>query len=146
MPSNVTDTREPSKPRMRRLPPDVPYGSLLVKLTPGIWLMLWKIVWPPGCVARYSLVRLMRDFGAVWSPERPIERTFVAVTTTSSIASVPVDWAKACWEAAAASKVATATEILWKRSNMAPFSLRIGISGFVPAAIYAALQVLWSTR
>jgi hypothetical protein len=37
MPSKVTDTREPSKPRMRRLPPEVPYGSLLVKLTPGIW-------------------------------------------------------------------------------------------------------------
>ena len=43
MPSKVTETREPSKPRMRRLPPEVPYASLLVKLTPGIWFRLCMI-------------------------------------------------------------------------------------------------------
>jgi hypothetical protein len=45
-PSNVTEMREPSKPRMRRLPPDVPNGSLLVKLTPGIWFSPWNRLWP----------------------------------------------------------------------------------------------------
>ena len=54
---------------------------------------------PAVCLSRYSPLSEMRDFGAVWSPTMPICRTRVAVTTTSlmssSMASVPVDCAKA---------------------------------------------------
>ena len=82
---------------MRRLPPEVPYGSLLVKLTPGIWFSAWNTLWPESWLSRYSPVSETRDFGAVWSPTMPMLRTRVALTTTSvmssSMASVPVDCA-----------------------------------------------------
>ena len=84
---------------MRRLPPEVPYGSLLVKLTPGTWFSAWNRLWPDVCVSRYSPESVTRDFGAVWSFMMPIVRTLVADTTTSdmssSTASVPVDCASA---------------------------------------------------
>ncbi len=78
---------------MRRLPPEVPYGSLLVKLTPGIWFSPWNRLWPESWVSRYSPDSVTRDLGAVWSFMMPMVRTLVADTTTSdmssSIASVP---------------------------------------------------------
>jgi hypothetical protein len=47
-PSKVRLMRLPSKPRMRMLPPELPYGSELVKLTLGTRLMTLSTVWP-GC-------------------------------------------------------------------------------------------------
>ena len=35
-----------SKPRMSSVPPEEPNGSLLVKLTPGSWLIVSLIDWP----------------------------------------------------------------------------------------------------
>src|SRR5688572_9293540 len=97
--------------------------------------MLWNTVWPATCEFRYSLVRLMRDFGAFWSPTMPIWRTRVALTTTSfmssSTASVPVDWAKAPGDSPAPNKIASDRVPVWNRSNIAPLTLRIGFSGFV---------------
>jgi hypothetical protein len=119
----VTETREPSKPRMRKLPPELPYGSLFVKVTPGIRFRLWKTLWPASWLCRNSPLSVTRDFGAVWSPTIPIWRTRVALTTTSlidsSMASVPVDWARAPCAKPTPNK--TAAQDLWNRSNIAPF-------------------------
>jgi hypothetical protein len=142
--------REPSKPRMRRLPPEVPNGSLLVKFTPGIWLRFWNTLWPDIWVSRYSPEIEMRDLAAVCSPIRPMFRTRVALTTTSamssSMASEPVDWANACCARPAPNKLTAAKDHLWNRSNNAPLGLRIWILRLLDAAISVALRVLWSTR
>jgi len=44
-------------------PPEEPYGSLLVKLRPGVTMLrVCRIVWPGACVSMYSCVIVVRVF------------------------------------------------------------------------------------
>ncbi|MGY2734377.1 hypothetical protein ACVWYO_002051 [Sphingomonas sp. UYP23] len=97
MPSNVSATRAPSKPRMRSWPPDAPYGSLLVKLTPGIWLIVSRIDWPGTRCAMNSCVSTAFGLGVSGiSMPLMLGLARVPLTMMSVSASIdPVDWAAA---------------------------------------------------
>src|SRR3954464_8861857 len=96
MPPKVPARRALAKPRMMRLPPAEPNGSLLVKLTPGSWLITSLIDWPGTWRWMNSELRTSRLLvvGGISTPPTPLVR--VPVTTISfSISTVPVDCAKA---------------------------------------------------
>src|SRR3954470_18844690 len=97
MPSNVSAMRLLSKPRMMRVPPAEPNGSLLVKLTPGSWLMTSLMLWPGTWRWMNSEFRTSRVLLVAGASTPPTARVRVPVTTIASfsMSTVPVDWAAA---------------------------------------------------
>ena len=98
MPSNVSAMRLLSKPRMISEPPAEPNGSLLVKLTPGSWLITSLIDWPGVWRWMNSALSCSRVFDVSGATMPPTEALRVPVTTIALLFSksvVPVDWAKA---------------------------------------------------
>ncbi len=91
-PSKVTLMRLPSKPRMRMLPPELPYGSELVKLTLGTRLMTLRIVWPDCCrlISSEVTTAFALVVSGTWMPPTLRVREPV-MTICSSVVTVPVD-------------------------------------------------------
>ena len=58
-----------SKPRMNSVPPAEPNGSLLVKLTPGSWLITSLIDWPGVWRWMNSAVELLAGLRCVGSDD-----------------------------------------------------------------------------
>jgi hypothetical protein len=77
------------------LPPDEPYGSLLVKFRPGVRFSVWMIVWPLAWVEMNSWSIEALALGAVSAVITPSMLGWpeVAVMTTASTSVVPVDCA-----------------------------------------------------
>src|SRR5687768_9236482 len=95
MPSNVSEMRLLSKPRITSVPPEEPNGSLLVKLTPGRLLMVSLIDWPGVWRWMNSALSTSRVLLVSGTSTPPTLGAREPVTTiaSSSNSTVPDDWA-----------------------------------------------------